>query len=154
MSHVATGTCRIHDLDALEIAAERLGFELRRGQTEYAWFGRFLNDSAVGRDAIKQGAKAEDFGKCDHALRLKNHKSGDYEIGIKPALDGNGLRLEYDQWGAGHKLAEMVGGTDATKLQDEYNLAVAARRLARQGYKVTRRVNQETGEQQVVALKA
>jgi hypothetical protein len=153
MSHVATGKCRIFDLDALEQAASAVGLELVRDQKTYKWFGAFLNDSQVGRDAVKQGARPADFGKCEHALRLKDHKPGDYEIGIKPALDGKGYRLEYDQWGhSGRKLAAAVGGTDAEKLQDQYNLAVAMRSLVRQGYRVRQQTN-EHGDLQLVAVR-
>jgi hypothetical protein len=155
MSHIAVGKARIHDLDALKDAAANLGLEFIEGKTSFEWYGAFMNDSAIARDAIKRGYSAKDFGKCEHVLRLKGCQ---YEIGVKRAADGDGYVLQYDQFGSGHALMQAVGDTAGTaecpKLQDEYNLSVAARRLKKQGYKVKRQYNEETGEYQLVGQKA
>ena len=53
MSHVTDLKLRIHDLDALEEAAEKCGLQLMRGQKTYAWFGEFMNDSREDRKSTR-----------------------------------------------------------------------------------------------------
>lgn len=153
MSHITTGKCRLYDLDAIDQAAGVVGLELVRDQTTYKWFDNYLGDSVSGREAVRRGLKPEDMGKCKHVLRRKGHRPGDYEIGLIDALDGKGgFEPVFDEWGSGRKLAELVGGKDAPKLQDAYNQAVTYRQLARQGYRITQSKNAQ-GEVQLIAVK-
>lgn len=152
MSHITNINLRIRDLDALAEAAERCGLELRREQKSHAWFGRFVGDSAPppGRDP-------RDYGKCDHALRLKDHRSGDYEIGVTRALDGDGFDLLMDNWGtSGRRLMEAGDGPQLNRLRREYSAAVAmanARRtVVRKGF-VPRREDLPGGRIRVVLVK-
>jgi hypothetical protein len=136
MSHMTEVKLRVVDLDALAEAAEKVGLELRRGQTTHAWYGRFVGDSRppAGRDP-------KDYGKCAHALRLKDHKPGDYEVGLVPALDGKGYDLMLDEWGPGAKLSRAAG-QGLGRLKQEYAAAVATKKaratLGRHGFGVTR----------------
>lgn len=116
---------KIRDLDALEEAAKEIGLELRRNQKTYGWYGRFMNDSSRHGDL-----KPEEMGKCEHALALKGSGPGgtsNYEIGIRPAKDGDGFSVYYDSWGSGQRL-EAVAGKDLSRLRQEYAIAVARRK--------------------------
>jgi hypothetical protein len=110
---------KIRDLAALADAAPHVGLEFREGQTQHSWYGHFVGDSQppAGRDP-------KDYGKCEHALRLTDHRAGDYEIGVVKALDGDGYELMMDEWGPGQRLLQKVGPR-ATKLQQEYAASVA-----------------------------
>jgi hypothetical protein len=155
MSHVAEGVCRVHDLDLLESAAADMSrpMELVRDRKTYTWYGRFLNDwRDKTRAAALKGADTSTFGKCDHVLRFKDAKPGEYEIGVKAAPDGDGYRLEYDAYSGGGRAIEAACGQDLTVLADEYNAQMTARTLARQGMRV-RRVVSETGEIQMIGVK-
>ena len=68
MSHITTIELDIKDLDALKVAAEKLGLEFRRGQETYKWFGRSVGDSP-----LPAGFRKQDLGKCEHALRIPNN---------------------------------------------------------------------------------
>lgn len=135
MSHITEVKLKIRDLDALALAAEACGFDFREGQKTHAWYGRFLGDSNEGRQfARERGEQA--MGKCEHALRLKDHKKGDYEIGIAKSVDGDGYSLLYDTFGPGRRLLAAAGSTMG-KLKQEYAVAVATKNtaaLARRGF--------------------
>lgn len=134
MSHVVSVDCFCTDLADLRTAAERLGFEFREGQTTHAWFGVFVGDSTPppGRDPKL-------YGTCEHALRLTNHQTGDYEIGLVPRLDGEpGWELMYDQWGMYGQRLEAAGGHGLAKLKDELAAEAAMRTLRREGLRVWR----------------
>ena len=142
MSHVTDVKLRIHDLDALAEACERLGLELRRDQKTYAWWGRFQNDSS----AYGEHRPAE-MGTCEHAIRVKgtaprNGHSGPWEIGVVAAKDGDGYGLYYDTFGgAGQALTNKVGPS-ANALRKEYAACVATRKvtekLSRHGWRAVR----------------
>lgn len=142
MSHITDVKFRARDLDAIEVAGEARGFVLMRGQTEHAWYGRMVGDSAEGRQVARERG-VKNLGKCDHVLRLKDHRAGlDYEIGLVKAKDGDGYDLLYDSWGPGQRLVEAAGGPNLQGLRQEYTAAVLTRKakavLARQGFKVER----------------
>jgi len=153
MSHVTTIDLKINDLDALAIAADRLGMELVRGVKTYKWFGRFVGD--YNDAAIKEmGIDPKDHGKCDHVLRVKGAGSDTYEIGVVKV--GDDYRLLYDFWAGGNGLMEKVSsvgkhGKDCNKLRQEYATEVARKQLRKQGYRV-REVRQD-GRVKLVASK-
>ncbi len=140
MSHVTDVKLKIKDLEALEEAAAACGLDLRLGQTTHAWYGKFMNDSEEGRRVVKERGQ-QALGKCEHALRLKNHQQGDYEIGVVKSLDGDGYDLLLDEWGPGRKLVNAVGPS-ANKLRQEYAVAQATRKakatLGKKGFTVAR----------------
>lgn len=119
MSHVTEVKMKIADLDALKEACHELGLEFMEGQKTHKWYGRFVGDTTP-----PQGRDPKDYGKCEHAIRLQNARSSDYEIGLVPALDGNGYDLMVDSWQQG-RLMGAVGGHDMGKLRQEYAAAVA-----------------------------
>jgi hypothetical protein len=123
------------DLDALEVAAKSCGLVLRRGQTHHEWYGRWMNDWHGEDSAIAHGRDPRTFGKCDHALRLADHKSGDYEIGLVARADGQGWDAVYDTWGPGRRL-EQAAGKRLDKLAQAYGAEVAMRKLKKQGFRV------------------
>lgn len=136
MSHITDAKLRVRDLDALEVAAAECGLELRRDQKTFKWFGRFMGDSAVPK-----GRDPRDYGKCEHALRMKDATERDYEIGVCRALDGDGYDLLMDTWGQA-RLLERVGGANVNKLRREYAAAGLLNKarvaLARKGFVATR----------------
>ena len=142
MSHVAAVSLYVTDLDALEAVADRLGFKLMRGQKTWAWYGRAVGES----EAAAQGHSAKDFGKGVHALRLKDHGPGDYEIGLVARLDGKpGFELLLDSWGMhGRKLTAAAGAGLGT-LKRELAAEVSTRILQRQGYRVSRIIQPDGG---------
>ena len=100
MSHVASVDLIVTDLDAIEQAADRLGFVLMRGQLTHEWYNTWLSDWDSAQAAANQGFDPKHFGTCQHALRLKDHHPGDYEIGLVARRDGKpGWELVYDVWG-------------------------------------------------------
>lgn len=153
MSHVTDVKLKVHDLDALREACDELGLELMEGQTHYAWWGTFQNDSAAYGEHLPK-----DMGHSAHAIRIKGDKprngsGGPWEIGVVAAKDGDGFGLYYDTFGhAGARLSEKVG-PNANRLRQEYSVAVATRKakaeLAKKGWRVSR----ETLPNKAVRLK-
>lgn len=137
MSHVAECKLEVKDLSALAEAAEALGFEFREDQLTYKWYGKFLDDwSDATRAAALRGRDPSTFGKCVHALRLKNDPRG-YEIGVVQNTDGT-YSLLYDAWGGGGRNIEETAGIDLVRMTEEYGAVVATRQLTSQGYEVTK----------------
>jgi hypothetical protein len=140
-------------LDALKAAAEKLGLEFRENQKTYKWWGR-----SVGDYPLPEGFKAEDLGKCDHAICAPNNP-GAYEIGVVERKDGepgqvllwdfynNGLDYHYS--GQCKGMVEYVG-EGACKLQQEYAVEVAKKYWLAQGWQVT----EERKEDGTVTLNA
>tara|TARA_R110000824_G_scaffold215949_2_gene402511 strand:+ start:3108 stop:3560 length:453 start_codon:yes stop_codon:yes gene_type:complete len=138
MSHVANVEVEINDLTALKTACDKLGLEFKQGQTTYEWFNSYLADSDVGRQTVRDGFKPEDFGKCEHAIKVPG---SEYEVGVVKSPTGNGYRLIYDEYGSqGQAITKRLGGTQLTKLKTEYGVARATSHLRRNGYRVARRV--------------
>jgi hypothetical protein len=136
MSHIASVQLFVTDLDALEAVADRLGFDLVRGATNYQWYGRFMNDSQLA-----PGHDPKTFGTCEHKLRLKNAQSGDYEIGLVRRVDGGqGWELLYDNWSTYGARLHAKAGNNLSKLKDELAAEVSTRQLQKQGYRVRRTV--------------
>jgi hypothetical protein len=131
LSHVATIDLAVTDLDALEAAANKLGLEMIRGQKTYRWWGH-----SVGDYPLPAGFTANELGKCESALRVKNNP-GAYEIGIVGRRDGEpGVVLLWDFYSGGYGLQEKVG-EGACKLQQEYAVEVAKKYWLGQGWQVT-----------------
>lgn len=137
MSHITDVKLRVRDLDALEQAAVACGLELHRGQRTHKWYGEFVGDSEP-----PPGRSPKDYGKCDHALSLKNARPGDYEIGVVAALDGDGYDLLVDTWGQA-RLLQAVDGPAMNKLRREYSAALTIKRakqkLGLKGFTVQRK---------------
>jgi len=130
MSHVAEVKMKVLDLDALSAACDAIGLQFKAGQRTYKWFGRWMNDYSGNRAAVTRGHDPKNFGKCDHAIEVRNNPSA-YGIGLVPALDGIGYDMLYDNWQQGHGLEE-VAGSNLDRLNNEYQAQVGTRALARE----------------------
>lgn len=109
--------CRITDLDALEVALERLGGELRRGQTSFTYYA---------------GSKSP----CVHAIRVKGSDAQAYEVGLRQTEPGAAsFDLACDFYSG--QLTKAFG-QNLTGIQNEYLAAVAEQRVRRSGYRVQR----------------
>jgi hypothetical protein len=138
VSHVTTMkmTERVRDLDLLEQAVAAIpALEFRRDQRTFRWFEQFMGDSTPPK-----GRDPKDYGKCAHAIALKGDRSA-YEIGVVPAIDGDGFDLMVDTWGQ-RKLLAAIGGPSAQRIQQEYKYASALRAhevsTARRGFRSER----------------
>lgn len=142
MSHVAAVKAYVTDLDACAAACEEVGLELVLNQNSYRWFGQWVNDYSGGVAAVSNGHDPKTFGQCVHAIRVKNGAGHEYEIGLVPRLDGGpGFELLYDNWCGGNGL-EAKAGKGLVELKRAISRVVTTRHLQRQGYRVTRRVDE------------
>lgn len=150
MSHVVSIKTQLLDLNAIEAATKACGCELVRGQTTYKWWG-----SSMGDYPLPQGFKAEDLGKCDHAIKVPGTT---WEVGVARArnADGSlapGYTLLCDFFGSqGLPIAKALGGTFSNpgtgaeransmtfnRFLQEYGVAKATAEAKRMGYTVQR----------------
>lgn len=145
MSHVVTIDVLVTDLDALQAAAEQLGMELVK-QSTYKWYSRFMGDYP-----LPEGFSSSDLGKCEYAMRVKNAGPETYEVGVVKRRDGQpGFTLLYDFWQGGGGLVAKIG-ENAVNIKREYALAVAAKEMRRQGFRVSRQVDQKSGKPKLTA---
>ncbi len=157
MSHITTIDLMITDLDSLSKACERLGLELVLCQRTHKWYGRFVGDSRGITDVA-----VKDYGKCEHAIRVKGSATA-YEVGLIKRTDGKaGYRLAWDYFRGGYGLVEKLSYMTATearganvanadKLKDWYAAEVAKKQMRRQGFRVT--ATQQQGRVQVLCSK-
>lgn len=135
MSHVAAVELQILDIAALKSAVEKAGCQFIEGQTSHKWYGRRI-------DSRDTNIKSEDFGKCEHAIRIPGVN---YEIGVTRHASGKGYALAFDNFGNdqsgrghdGQRIAAKFGGPELPALKQGYATSVAKRELARKGYRVT-----------------
>jgi hypothetical protein len=136
MSHVTDVRVRVRSIDDLRDALPP-ELELRDKQT-FCWWGNFMNDSTP-----PAGRNPRDYGKCDFAIGYKgvtpsNGPSGEWEIGVCKALDGDGYDLLMDDFGGpGAKLRKHVPA-----IKHNYACGVAEKsalaKLSRDGWRATR----------------
>jgi len=151
MSHVASVKTVVKDLDILEKACQAIGLELVRNKHTFKWYGTWVNDYNGQNAAYRNGIDPKEYGKCEHAIRVKGGNKETYEIGVVKNKDEEGYSLVYDFWQGGFGL-EKVAGKDLTILQKEYNKMVAVDQLTNLGYMVE--VEElENGEFDVVGTK-
>lgn len=140
MSHLTNVKLRVRDLDCVEEAARKRGGVLMRDQKTHAWYGHMVGDSAEGRAMARERGVAN-LGKCEHAIRLADHRHGDYEVGVVAAKDGDGYDLVMDTWGPGQRLVQRFG-SDLDGLRQEYAVAVTLKKtkatLAKKGFTAVR----------------
>lgn len=142
MSHITDVKMKVRDLDALDDACKELGLELRRDKKTYAWWGHFVGDSNQFGNH-----KVEDFGKCEHAIGIpgvkpSNGSSGNWEIGVVKALDGDGYELLLDTYGGPGQALLAKAGTNLNRLRQEYSIAQSSRKakaaLSKKGFVLSR----------------
>lgn len=123
MSHVTTiETHEVYNLAALKQMCRDMGWEWQEGQVAYRWYGQFM-----GGYPLPAGFKAEELGRCDHAIRIPGAR---YEIGVV-RRDGE-WKLLWDFYSAGGLQQRL--GKDAGLLKQSYSMAstrVAARKNKR-----------------------
>jgi hypothetical protein len=137
MSHVVQIELEIHDLDALERAAARLGLVLTRGQQSYRWYGYSVGDSP-----LPAGFEKTDLGHCQHAISIPGDNRA-YEIGVCQRRDGKeGYTLLWDFWNGGYGLQDKVG-EDANLLTQAYATEVTINEYQSLGYYVTESLTED-----------
>lgn len=139
MSHVTTIEVEIKDLEALKLAASKLGLEFVEGQKAYKRYGQ-----SVGDTRLPTGFTVADLGKCDHALRLKEPGPYSYEIGVVKSRTGSGYQLLWDSWQGGYGLQEKVG-VGAQRLIQTYAGEAAIRAARAKGFRVMSQVVKADG---------
>jgi hypothetical protein len=149
MSHVSAIKLVIEDLDALEKAAELIGCELVRNQKTWKWYGKWVNDYHGDDAAYRHGIKTEDYGKCEHAIRVKGNSQA-YEVGLVKNPDGPGFVPLFDFF-AGGKGLQAVIGDGAGNLRREYALQVGMKEMQRKGFRTERLFNPDTGKSRMRA---
>lgn len=154
MSHVAAIDLFVDDLDALDRACADLGLRLVRNQTQFTWFGRWMNDyNDPERAAALKGYDPKTFGRCEHVIQRADHTPGHYEIGLVRRPDGKpGWSVVYDDYSTGRYFTTKFGGKDLPELKSHYGAAVTEKHLASHGYATRRQYNKD-GQLQVVATK-
>lgn len=127
MSHTATITTNIVDLDALAAAVQALGAQVVRNVTSFQQY--------------------RSKGKCHHVIRLPGVK---YEVGVAESREHRKFDLLFDPFGFdgsqrddGHKLVAAFGPS-LLKIVQHYNVERTARLCAKNGKQV-RRVTQPNG---------
>ena len=101
MSHVANiSTKQIKfDLEIVKELCRRQGWLFMENQKTYAWYGRFVGDAPQAEDV-----KIEDYGKCDHAIKIPGCS---YELGLR--VTGNGLYNVIGDFWKGGQLDKVLG---------------------------------------------
>jgi hypothetical protein len=134
VSHVASIDLDVKDLNALKKACADLGLEFMEGQTTHKWYGKWVNDYNADDAAYKQGVATEDYGKCVHALKVKD-TPGAYEVGVIKNPNGKGFKLIWDFYAGGQGLMSVIG-TDGKKLIGAYAEHATKRAMKKQGLQV------------------
>lgn len=117
ISHVVTSPVIISDLNCLQQAVERDPKLIwKEGQKKYAWVGRYYRDYHEEDAAYHHGINPKDYGKCEHAIKVKGCK---FEIGVVKRKDGKGYSLVWDFIGDGQKINDAIG-KGAEKLISDY----------------------------------
>jgi hypothetical protein len=152
MSHVVGIKTSVKDLGALKRAAEALGLEFMEGQSTHKWFGHFMGEAAATNSTIRLAIKAEDYGQCLHAIRMKGNSDA-YEIGVVRNPKGEGYIMIFDFF-AQQRNITAICGEDLRKLLKEYEYQVVAedpgiQELLNQGYHIQKDI-QENGDIRVV----
>jgi hypothetical protein len=134
MSHVTTVNLEVKDLESLKTAAKMLGLEFVENQKTFRWYGHHVGDYPMPK-----GFKAEDMGRCEHALRIPGNKQA-YEVGVVRRRDGKaGYALMWDFWAGGHGLQNAIGN-DGNRLKQSYAEAVASKKIRAKRFRFERRV--------------
>lgn len=129
MSHVVTIKAKLIDLAAIEQACKCMGWTLVRGQKTFEWFGTWMDDyDQVDAAYVAAGIKPEEYGKCDHAIRVPGAK---YEIGLV-SREGSFLPL-WDNWRSGG-LSHLTAANGMGGFVQRYVAEKSKNELRRKGY--------------------
>jgi hypothetical protein len=100
-----------------------------------------MNDYSGADAAYRNGISTKDYGKCEHAIRVKGDTRA-YEIGLVRRTDGKpGWNLVWDNYRNGFGLCDKVTyeqskTPNADKLKDWYAAEVAKQQMRKQGFRV------------------
>lgn len=140
MSHVVAGTLVFTDLECLKRALKKFPkLHWMEGQKKYAWYGKWVNDYSQADAAYKNGIDTEDYGKCEHAIRMDGAQ---YEIGVCKRKDGSGYSLVWDFYGSGKNISNYVGD-GAEKLMVEYSQEYASEFSQNNGFMINKEEDEE-----------
>lgn len=157
MSHVASVSLDIKDLDALETTCASLGLKLIREQKTYLCWGTGRSVEQLARwqnttqkAMMPEGFSLEDMGKCEHAIRVPGGHG--YEIGLVARRDGRpGYQLFCDISGA-HDI-KAHAGPELNKLKQGYAVEVAKKAARRAGYRVVKTTVRKDGSIAILTQK-
>lgn len=148
MSHVVSIKCVIKDLGVLEKALAVLSkehnceLELIRDKKTFNWFGSWQRDYNAQDAAYQLGIKPEDYGKCDHVIRLKGCH---YEIGLVKNPEGPGWVMVYDFWGPGRNLKNKFR-QDLGLISQRYGVEVAKKVARKKGHRNVKEKRMKNGK--------
>jgi hypothetical protein len=134
--HVVVVKTRIKSLETLRRAVQRMGGEFRENQRQYKWYGHWMDDYHEQDAAYKQGIQVGNYGKCDHAIHIPNV---DYEVGI--VQKGEEFTLIWDFIDG--RLRDWMGGQEASKLTQLYNVELEKQKALENGYSVEERTEED-----------
>lgn len=125
MSHMSKIETEYRDLDAIKMAAKRLGWAFVEGATTYRWYGRFVGDSPM-----PEGLTQQDLGKCEHKIVVPG---ADYEVGFRRNAAGNWQAVwDWFQSGGLH----TIMGKDGSVLKQAYGIEKAKMEARKKGYSI------------------
>lgn len=146
--HVVSCQVEIKDLTALEAACKRLGWEFCRGQTKYAWYGRWVDDSPVPQHLFskeeyqtligmtKDARKTfmnNFLGRSDHAIRVPGCQ---FEIGLKKYGDAFQLVWDWAEPALAREMSSKLQHNDGGPLLQAYAIELERLRAQALGYGV------------------
>lgn len=134
MSHVVAIDTQVTDLPALQRACSELGLTLVLNQKTFAWFGKWVNDYHAQDAAFNLGIKPEDYGKCDHAIKVPG---SNYEIGLVKVKGSASWKIVFDFYGTGREIQNRLG-KKAEKLTQHYGLCRAENLAKAKGHQTVR----------------
>jgi len=123
MSHISRIELDIKDLQSLKEACKRLGFEFRKNQQSYLWYGRWVGDSP-----LPEGITEDQLGKCDHAIKVPGAQ---YEVGV--VRKGHSFILLYDEWVKGGLKTKL--GVNAGLLKQAYTIETLRKEARQKNYR-------------------
>jgi len=128
MSHNEIIDLEIGDLKVLAATVKRMNGELILNKKTYRWYGH-----NVGDYPLPEGVKAEDLGKCKHAIVFPDI---DYQVGVIESRSKKGAyELLWDFYD--RQLKERMGGEKGIALIQHYTM-VKAKNAATQKGKICR----------------
>ena len=133
MSHVVSIETKLTDLGAVKAACARMGWQFCEGQETFKWYGTWVGDYNAEDAAFKLGIKPEDYGKCDHAIRVPG---ASYEIGLL-VRDGNIVPV-WDFYGSGG-LQKVLPDNGMNGFLQAYAVERAKMEARRKGHSVSER---------------
>ena len=99
-----------------------------------------MNDYDGKDAAYKLGIKPEQYGTCDHAIKVPDCR---YEIGLLKNPETGGYKLYFDYYGEGRKIQDALGN-NGQKLLQHYAAHKAIAECRKKGWMV-QRTNQQNG---------